>query len=74
MPARAPRADDQTRGGGSGYFPNGAVMDQWISGQGDVRLSPILRVSSRTRTGSSSWAASRAGTTIGDHAVTAAGW
>ena len=59
------------------YFPNGAVMDQWIPAQSgsQLQLSPILKClepyqDSVVVVGN----LARAGTTIGDHAVAAAGW
>ena len=59
------------------YFPNGAVMDQWIPAQSGskIQLSPILKClepyqDSVVVVGN----LARAGTTIGDHAVAAAGW
>jgi hypothetical protein len=59
------------------YFPNGAVMDQWIPAQSGskLQLSPILKClepyqDSVVVVGN----LARAGTTIGDHAVAAAGW
>jgi hypothetical protein len=59
------------------YFPNGAVMDQWIPAQSgsQIQLSPILKClepyqDSVVVIGN----LARAGTTIGDHAVAAAGW
>jgi hypothetical protein len=59
------------------YFPNGAVMDQWIPAESGskIQLSPILKClepyqDSVVVVGN----LARAGTTIGDHAVAAAGW
>jgi hypothetical protein len=59
------------------YFPNGAIMDQWIpaTSGSNIQLSPILKClepyqNSVTVVGN----LARAGTTIGDHAVAAAGW
>jgi len=59
------------------YFPNGAVMDQWIPAQSgsNIQLSPILKCLEPYQkqvvvVGN----LARAGTTIGDHAVAAAGW
>jgi hypothetical protein len=59
------------------YFPNGAIMDQWIPARSgtDIQLSPILKClepyqDSVVVVGN----LTRAGTTIGDHAVAAAGW
>jgi hypothetical protein len=59
------------------YFPNGAIMDQWIpktTGAG-FEFSPTLKPLESYKDqlvviGN----LSRAGTTIGDHAVAAAGW
>jgi hypothetical protein len=59
------------------YFPNGAVMDQWIPARSgsNIQLSPILKCLEPYQNqvvvvGN----LARAGTTIGDHAVAAAGW
>jgi hypothetical protein len=77
MTAIAKTAASPARRLGFVYFPNGAVMDQWIpaqSGSG-FEFTPILKslepyqdqvvvIGNLTR----------AGTTIGDHAVASAGW
>jgi hypothetical protein len=58
------------------YFPNGAVMNQWIPKTGDgFEFTPTLKPLEPFRDnlvviGN----LARAGTTIGDHAVAAAGW
>ncbi len=59
------------------YFPNGAMMKQWIPQQtgADFEFTPTLKPlepyqDHLTVVGN----LSRAGTTIGDHAVAAAGW
>jgi hypothetical protein len=59
------------------YFPNGAVMEQWIPetvGKG-LQLSPTLKPLEPFRERMVVYGnLARAGTTIGDHAVAAAGW
>ncbi len=80
VPARtllAQTAANPQRRLGFVYFPNGAVMDQWIPAQSgsNIQLSPILKClepyqSQVVVVGN----LARAGTTIGDHAVAAAGW
>ena len=59
------------------YFPNGAVMEQWIPetvGKG-LALSPTLAPLAPFRDRMVVYGnLARAGTTIGDHAVAAAGW
>jgi hypothetical protein len=58
------------------YFPNGAIMNDWIPKSGDgFEFSPTLKALEPFRNrlvviGN----LARAGTTIGDHAVAAAGW
>jgi len=80
VPARtllAQTAANPQRRLGFVYFPNGAVMDQWIPAQSgsNIQLSPILKClepyqNQAVVVGN----LARAGTTIGDHAVAAAGW
>jgi hypothetical protein len=80
VPARtllAQTAANPQRRLGFVYFPNGAVMDQWIPAQSgsNIQLSPILKCLEPYQNqvvvvGN----LARAGTTIGDHAVAAAGW
>jgi hypothetical protein len=77
LTATAQTAANPQRRLGFVYFPNGAVMDQWIPSQSgaNIQLSPILKClepyqSSVVVVGN----LARAGTTIGDHAVAAAGW
>jgi hypothetical protein len=80
VPARtllAQTAANPQRRLGFVYFPNGAVMDQWIPAQSgsNIQLSPILKCLEPYQkqvvvVGN----LARAGTTIGDHAVAAAGW
>ena len=77
LTATAQTAANPQRRLGFVYFPNGAVMDQWIPSQSgsNIQLSPILKrlepyQNSVTVVGN----LARAGTTIGDHAVAAAGW
>jgi len=80
VPARtllAQTAANPQRRLGFVYFPNGAVMDQWIPAQSgsNIQLSPILTCLEPYQkqvvvVGN----LARAGTTIGDHAVAAAGW
>jgi len=80
VPARtllAQTAANPQRRPGFVYFPNGAVMDQWIPAQSgaNIQLSPILNCLEPYQkqvvvVGN----LARAGTTIGDHAVAAAGW
>ena len=77
LTATAQTAANPQRRLGFVYFPNGAVMDQWIPSQSgsNIQLSPILKClepyqNSVAVIGN----LARAGTTIGDHAVAAAGW
>jgi hypothetical protein len=80
VPARtllAQTAANPQRRLGFVYFPNGAVMEQWIPAQSgsNIQLSPILKCLEPYQNqvvvvGN----LARAGTTIGDHAVAAAGW
>ncbi len=59
------------------YFPNGAVMEQWIPSQAgrNFEFSPILKCLEPFRDQTLVIGnLTRAGTTIGDHAVAAAGW
>jgi Protein of unknown function (DUF1552) len=59
------------------YFPNGAVMDQWIPAQAGpgFEFSPILKCLEPYKEQTVVIGnLARAGTTIGDHAVAAAGW
>jgi hypothetical protein len=59
------------------YFPNGAVMDQWIPAQAGpgFEFSPILKCLEPYKEQTVVIGnLTRAGTTIGDHAVAAAGW
>ncbi len=59
------------------YFPNGAIMDKWIPASAGTgfeftpTLAPLARYQDRLVVIGN---LSRAGTTIGDHAVAAAGW
>jgi hypothetical protein len=58
------------------YFPNGAIMNNWIPNGGDgfefsPTLKPLEPFSNRLVVIGN---LARAGTTIGDHAVAAAGW
>ena len=77
MTATAKTAANAPRRWGAVFFPNGAIMEQWNPTQAgvDFDFSPSLKplegfrdslviVSNLTR----------AGTTAGDHAVSAAGW
>jgi hypothetical protein len=77
LTATAKTAANPQRRLGFVYFPNGAIMDQWIPAKSgsNIELSPILKClepyqDAVTVVGN----LTRAGTTIGDHAVAAAGW
>jgi hypothetical protein len=77
LTATAKTAANPERRLGFVYFPNGAVMDQWIPSQAGkgFEFTPILKSLARFKEqvvviGN----LTRAGTTIGDHAVAAAGW
>lgn len=59
------------------YFPNGAIMDQWIpkTAGADFAFTPTLAPLEPYRNQLAVIGnLARAGTTIGDHAVAAAGW
>jgi hypothetical protein len=59
------------------YFPNGAMMDQWIpkTAGADFAFTPTLKPLEPFRDNLTVIGnLSRAGNTIGDHAVAAAGW
>jgi uncharacterized protein DUF1552 len=77
MTAAAQTAANPAKRLGFVYFPNGAVMDQWIpsqSGKG-FEFTPILKSLEAFQDQTVVIGnLTRAGTTIGDHAVAAAGW
>ncbi len=77
MTAMAKTAAQPPKRLGFVYFPNGAVMEQWIPSQAGTgfQFTPILKCLEPFKdqvvvVGN----LTRAGTTIGDHAVAAAGW
>src|SRR5438132_430636 len=77
MTAAAKTAANPAKRLGFVYFPNGAVMDQWIpsaTGKG-FEFTPILKCLEPYKEQTVVIGnLARAGTTIGDHAVAAAGW
>jgi hypothetical protein len=77
MTATAKTAANPAKRLGFVYFPNGAVMDQWIpsaAGKG-FEFTPILKCLEPYKEQTVVIGnLTRAGTTIGDHAVAAAGW
>jgi hypothetical protein len=77
MTASAQTAAARPRRWGAVFFPNGAIMEQWTPASvgAGFELSPNLRPLERFRDDLVVVSnLTRAGTTAGDHAVSAAGW
>jgi hypothetical protein len=76
MTAAAKTAANAPRRWGAVFFPNGAIMEQWTpAAAGPLALSPSLAPLETFRDSMVVVSnLTRAGTTAGDHAVSAAGW